>query len=56
MSTRFVRRLMALLAGIALVAGLVVASAPQAEAASVWDKVARCESGGNWKIRTGIGY
>ncbi len=56
MSTRFVRRLTALLAGIALAVGLVVASAPQAEAASVWDKVAKCESGGNWKISTGNGY
>ena len=22
----------------------------------VWDKVAQCESGGNWKINTGNGY
>ncbi|MET0932041.1 MAG: transglycosylase family protein, partial [Aeromicrobium sp.] len=23
---------------------------------SVWDKIAKCESGGNWSINTGNGY
>ncbi|QKW19888.1 transglycosylase family protein [Kitasatospora sp. NA04385] len=34
------------------------AGAPSANAASVttWDKVAQCESGGNWAINTGNGY
>ncbi|NML50204.1 Resuscitation-promoting factor RpfA [Streptomyces sp. R302] len=43
-----------LLAAVAL--GLL--SAPSASAASVatWDKVAQCESGGNWSINTGNGY
>ena len=35
--------------------GLAVSAAP-ASAASVWDRVAACESGGNWSINTGNGY
>jgi len=38
-------------------AGLVMAAAPaQAADLSVWDKVAQCESSGNWSINTGNGY
>ncbi|MDG9703120.1 transglycosylase family protein [Streptomyces sp. DH37] len=35
-----------------------VAGAPDASAASVetWERVARCESGGDWSINTGNGY
>ncbi|MFH8405553.1 transglycosylase family protein [Streptomyces sp. NPDC018019] len=38
--------------------GLTAVAARPAEAApaSVWDKVAQCESGGNWKINTGNGF
>ncbi|MFF8371527.1 transglycosylase family protein [Streptomyces lydicus] len=49
-------------ATLAGVAGAVVAvplmGATSASAASVatWDKVAQCESGGNWSINTGNGY
>lgn len=50
-------------AGIALAgtAGAVVSllsTGTQAQAASLttWDKVAKCESGGNWAINTGNGY
>jgi hypothetical protein len=38
----------------ALGTGAVVAS--PAQAASVWDGVAACESGGNWSINTGNGF
>lgn len=31
-------------------------AAPGASADSVWDRVAACESGGNWSINTGNGY
>ena len=31
-------------------------AAPAAQAVSVWDRVAACESGGNWAINTGNGY
>ncbi len=31
-------------------------SAPSVAAGSAWDKLARCESGGNWHINTGNGY
>ncbi|MGB3857903.1 MAG: transglycosylase family protein, partial [Ornithinimicrobium sp.] len=41
-------------------AGAVVAGtfalAPAAQADSVWDRVAACESGGDWDINTGNGY
>lgn len=31
-------------------------SAPSVASGSVWDKIAQCESGGNWSINTGNGY
>lgn len=41
-----------------VVAALPVALAPDAHAApdSVWDRVAQCESSGNWAANTGNGY
>ncbi|NEC50319.1 LysM peptidoglycan-binding domain-containing protein [Actinospica acidiphila] len=47
------------LAGVALLAPLgMLASAGGAAAADdgVWDRIARCESGGDWHIDTGNGY
>ena len=32
------------------------APAPTAPSGSVWDRLAQCESGGNWSINTGNGY
>ena len=32
------------------------AEAPSVASNSVWDKIAECESGGNWSINTGNGY
>src|SRR5699024_7349394 len=32
------------------------ASAPSVPSGSVWDRLAQCESGGNWSINTGNGY
>ena len=31
-------------------------SAPSVASGSVWDKIAQCESGGNWSINTGNGF
>jgi hypothetical protein len=42
-------------AGVATVAG-GLATANTAQASSVWDRVAACESGGNWHINTGNGF
>jgi hypothetical protein len=42
-------------AGVATVAG-GMATASSAQASTVWDRVAACESGGNWSINTGNGY
>lgn len=47
----------AVVGGVALAGG--VAAAPSASAAApsdVWDRVAACESGGNWNISTGNGF
>ncbi len=39
-----------------VIAGLGVFTAAPAQASSVWDEVAQCESGGDWSINTGNGY
>ena len=41
---------------VAGVAALAAASPSQAASVSTWDKVAACESSGNWAINTGNGY
>ncbi|MFH8618579.1 transglycosylase family protein [Streptomyces sp. NPDC017979] len=50
----------AALAGAALVAPLALVATTAGEAAAadngVWDRIAQCESGGNWHINTGNGY
>jgi hypothetical protein len=43
-------------AGVVLAAPLVMASTAQAASGTTWDRLARCESGGNWSINTGNGY
>ncbi|MER5770339.1 transglycosylase family protein [Streptomyces sp. NPDC001985] len=42
--------------GAAVAAPLIGASSASAATAAEWDKVAQCESGGNWSINTGNGY
>ncbi|MFJ9177537.1 transglycosylase family protein [Streptomyces sp. NPDC102360] len=52
-------RTTAVLAGVALAAplGLLALAGPApAAGGGVWDRIARCESGGNWQINTGNGY
>ncbi|MFD0308843.1 transglycosylase family protein [Streptomyces sp. NPDC127119] len=52
-------RTTAVLAGAALLAplGLLAANGNAAAAdGGVWDRIAQCESGGNWHINTGNGY
>ncbi|MGY0022951.1 transglycosylase family protein [Streptomyces sp. cg35] len=52
-------RTTAVIAGAVLLAPLgLLASGGSAHAADsgVWDRIARCESGGNWHINTGNGY
>ncbi|WP_030296967.1 transglycosylase family protein [Streptomyces katrae] len=43
-------------AGVAVAAPLMAAGSASAATASEWDRVAQCESGGNWSINTGNGY
>jgi resuscitation-promoting factor RpfA len=52
-ATRTVARVA--IAGIAVGAPLAIAATP-ASAATNWDAIAQCESGGNWSINTGNGY
>src|SRR5699024_8488619 len=55
--TRLVGRAAVALAGGALAAtGMFAMAPPEAQAASGWDEVAECESGGDWSINTGNGY
>ncbi|MEU5402525.1 transglycosylase family protein [Streptomyces sp. NPDC005963] len=58
-SPRTPRRLATLVA-TAVVAPLALLSATTGQASAadsgVWDRIARCESGGNWQINTGNGY
>ena len=58
MTSTIVRRAVGGSAVLALSCGIGLAGAASAEAATttVWDRVAKCESGGNWKINTGNGY
>ncbi|MFF4039407.1 transglycosylase family protein [Streptomyces sp. NPDC001816] len=42
--------------GAAIAAPLMAVGNASAATASEWDKVAQCESGGNWSINTGNGY
>ncbi|MGW7515956.1 LysM peptidoglycan-binding domain-containing protein [Streptomyces sp. NPDC054796] len=43
-------------AGAAVAVPLMSATGAQAASVDTWDKVAQCESGGNWSINTGNGY
>ena len=43
-------------AGAVVAAPLVMASPAQAASARTWDRLAQCESGGNWSINTGNGF
>ncbi|MFJ8696365.1 transglycosylase family protein [Streptomyces roseolilacinus] len=42
--------------GVAVAAPLMGATSANAATAAEWDRVAQCESGGNWSINTGNGY
>ena len=53
---RGIARTATTLAGGALVATGMLATGTAANAASGWDDVAACESGGDWSINTGNGY
>jgi len=55
---RLVRRVVApLVTSAALVAGpALVASPADAASGRTWDRLAQCESSGNWQINTGNGY
>ena len=57
MTSRILKRTLGILAGLALTLGIALAGPLPAQAATtVWDKVAKCESGNRWHINTGNGY
>ena len=41
---------------VAAIPMIAATATPSAAATSAWDKLAGCESGGNWRINTGNGY
>ncbi|MFI1767720.1 transglycosylase family protein [Streptomyces sp. NPDC020800] len=43
-------------AGFGIVLPLLAQGAGEAASGAAWDRVAHCESGGNWSINTGNGY
>jgi LysM repeat protein len=57
-TSTIIKRIVGVIAAVALAFGISAATAGPADAASktVWDKVAKCESGGRWHIHTGNGF
>src|SRR5438105_3687069 len=47
---------LAVVGAVAVGAPFAVAGTANAAPASTWDKLAKCESGGNWKTNTGNGF
>ena len=57
MTSKIIKTLLGIIAGLALTLGIALAGTPaQAATTTVWDKVAKCESGNRWYIATGNGY
>ncbi len=58
MTSKIIKTALGIIAGLALALGIALAGATPAAAApkTVWDKVAKCESGNRWGINTGNGY
>ena len=58
MTSKIIKTALGIIAGLALALGIALAGATPASAApkTVWDKVAKCESGNRWGINTGNGY
>jgi len=57
LTSKIIQTLLGIIAGLALTLGIALAgAAPASAATTVWDKVAKCESGNRWHINTGNGY
>jgi LysM repeat protein len=57
LTSKFIKTLVGIIAGLALTLGIALVGTTPAHAAStVWDRVAKCESGNRWHISTGNGY
>lgn len=58
LASKIIKTLLGIIAGLALTLGIALAGTTPAQAApkTVWDKVAKCESGNRWQINTGNGY
>src|SRR4051812_50079547 len=41
---------------VAAIPMVAISATPSSAATSAWDKLAGCESGGNWGVNTGNGY
>ena len=56
MTSKTIKTLLGIIAGLALTLGIALAGTPAQAATTVWDRVAKCESGNRWGINTGNGY
>jgi len=56
LTSKTIKTLLGIIAGLALTLGIALAGTPAQAATTVWDKVAKCESGNRWGINTGNGY
>jgi hypothetical protein len=57
LTSKIIKTLLGIIAGLALTLGIALTgTAPASAATTVWDKVAKCESGNRWHISTGNGY
>jgi resuscitation-promoting factor RpfA len=57
LTSKIIKTLLGIIAGLALTFGIALAgTTPASAATTVWDKVAKCESGNRWSINTGNGY
>ena len=56
MTRSFSKRIGVMGVAVITATGAMSVAAPAAQADSVWDRVAACESGGRWSVNTGNGY
>jgi hypothetical protein len=57
LTSKLIKTVLGIIAGLALTLGIALTgTAPASAATTVWDKVAKCESGNRWGINTGNGY
>ena len=56
LTSKIIKTLLGIVAVLALTLGIALTGTPAQAATTVWDRVAKCESGNRWHIATGNGY